>query len=84
MFGMDVDNMSDEEIAAITEKAGANFRDEAPTTAEDAVQIILNGVKTERWRILVGEDAISLDTRVRAHPEAAYETDFFGIGVDVI
>ena len=77
MFGMDDDDLSDEEIAAVTETAGAAFRDEAPTTVEQAVGIILDAVKAERWRVLIGEDAVALDALVRAHPEAAYEPDFF-------
>ena len=35
------------------------------------------GVKAERWRILVGDDALEIDKRVRQSPEAAYEDDFF-------
>ena len=58
------------------ERAGA-FRDEAPTTAAAAAKIILDGVKAERWRILVGDDAQRLDERVRGDPEHAYEIEFF-------
>jgi len=49
----------------------------APTSAAEAAQIILAGVKTERWRILVGEDAVRLDRHVRAEPERAYDADFY-------
>jgi hypothetical protein len=38
--------------------------------------IILDGVKEERWRILVGDDAPMLDRLVRENPEAAYEASF--------
>ena len=79
MFGMDVDNMSDDQIAATIETAGTAFRDDAPTTVEHAVQVILDAVKTERWRVLIGDDAVSLDALVRAHPEEAYESDFFSL-----
>ena len=34
-------------------------------------------MKTEQWRILVGEDAKLLDMRVRQSPEQAYEPEFF-------
>ena len=37
----------------------------------------LDGVRAERWRILIGRDAEELDARVRAAPEQAYERDFF-------
>ena len=38
-------------------------------TAAAAAKIILDGVKAERWRILVGDDAHRLDKRVRQTPE---------------
>ena len=40
-------------------------------------RIILDGVRENRWRILVGEDAEMLDADVRADPEHAYETEFW-------
>ena len=57
--------------------ARARFRDEAPTTAAAAAKIILDGVKAERWRILVGDDAHKLDERVRQAPEKAYTPEFY-------
>ncbi|MGK0224696.1 MAG: hypothetical protein ACI9ON_003953, partial [Limisphaerales bacterium] len=56
--------------------AGEAFRDHAPTTAAQAATIILDGVKAERWRILVGDDARALDEVVRGDPEGAYDRDF--------
>ena len=53
-----------------------NFKNNAPTSAAQAAEIILNGVKEKRWRILVGEDAKNLDIRVRENPEKAYDPDF--------
>ena len=53
------------------------FRDNAPMTAADASRVILDGVRNERWRILVGEDAQRLDAFVRNDPEHAYDVDFF-------
>lgn len=41
-----------------------------------AAEVILTGVRSERWRILVGADAAWLDQAVRAEPEKAYEPDF--------
>jgi len=61
--------------AGITERA-ANFRNSAPMTADEAATVILDGVRSRRWRILVGEDAHILDIEVRADPEAAYDADF--------
>ena len=58
-------------------RSRAAFRDEAPTTAAAAAKIILDGVKAERWRILVGDDAHKLDERVRQTPDKAYTPEFF-------
>lgn len=52
------------------------FRDHAPTTAAEAARIILEGVRAERWRILIGHDAEVLDRLVRESPEEAYEPSF--------
>lgn len=51
----------------------ADFRDKAPLSAADAAAVILDGVRSGAWRILVGEDARRLDSAVRARPEAAYD-----------
>ena len=75
--GTDVSTMSDEEIQKITAERERRFREEAPTTAAAAAAIILDGVKAERWRILVGTDAERIDELVRRSPEHAYDLDFF-------
>ncbi len=54
-------------------QANADFRDKAPLSAADAATVILEGVRSGAWRILVGEDAKTLDALVRAKPEAAYD-----------
>ena len=46
-------------------------------TAAAAATVILEGVKANRWRILVGDDAHRIDELVRESPERAYEVDFF-------
>jgi hypothetical protein len=53
-----------------------NFRDNAPMTAAEAASVILDGVRNETWRILVGEDAKGMDKLVREDPEGAYEPEF--------
>jgi len=50
------------------------FRDQAPMTAAEASAEILDAVRNDRWRILVGDDARKLDAAVRANPEIAYES----------
>ena len=54
-------------------QANADFRDKAPLSAAAAATVILDGVRSGDWRILVGEDAKKLDAMVRATPEAAYD-----------
>jgi NAD(P)-dependent dehydrogenase (short-subunit alcohol dehydrogenase family) len=76
-MGIDVDAMSDDEIQQKAQDRARSFRDEAPTTAAQAAKIILDGVKADRWRILVGDDAHMLDERVRKTPEEAYTPTFF-------
>ncbi len=49
----------------------------AGLTPEQAADVILDGVREGRWRILVGPDAFALDAIVRAEPERAYDLDFF-------
>ena len=51
----------------------SDFRDKAPVSAAEAATIILDGVRSGAWRILVGEDAKMIDAAVRAKPEAAYD-----------
>jgi NAD(P)-dependent dehydrogenase (short-subunit alcohol dehydrogenase family) len=71
--GMPVADASDDDIRAMMHQLGITFRDNAPTSAAQAAKIILDGVRAERWRILVGDDAHSLDRFVRESPETAYE-----------
>jgi NAD(P)-dependent dehydrogenase (short-subunit alcohol dehydrogenase family) len=57
-----------------------DFRDKAPVSAAEAATIILDGVRSGAWRILVGEDAKMIDAAVRAKPEAAYDyAELFGV-----
>jgi len=65
------------EMASMMEVAAEMFRTEAPTTAAQAATVILDGVRDERWRILIGDDARALDEAVRADPEGAYEGTAF-------
>ncbi len=55
---------------------GEQFRDNAATSSEEAARIILDGVRQDQWRILVGQDAKAIDQAVRANPEGAYEAGF--------
>ena len=77
MFGVPTDQLTDDQIRALVDEQGRQFRDNAPTTAAQAAKIILDGVKAADWRILVGDDAHRMDEMVRADPVHAYEPGFF-------
>jgi NAD(P)-dependent dehydrogenase (short-subunit alcohol dehydrogenase family) len=77
--GLNVSELSDDAVQALAAEQHRRFLEDAPTTAGEAATIILDGVKAERWRILVGEDAHRMDELVRADPEAAYTPEFFGV-----
>ena len=76
-MGVDAASMSDEQIQAGSDMMAKAFEENAPTSAAQAAAIILQGVRDERWRILVGDDAHRMDEMVRARPEEAYEQSFF-------
>jgi NAD(P)-dependent dehydrogenase (short-subunit alcohol dehydrogenase family) len=75
--GMDLSKFSDDQVRGFVEAQADAFRDKAPTSASQAAKIILDGVKAEKWRILVGKDAMYLDEQVRAAPETAYTAEFY-------
>ena len=62
-----------DEMRQMLEKMSADFRDSAPLSAAGAATIILDGVRSGAWRILVGQDAAGLDAAVRANPDDAYD-----------
>ncbi len=74
--GFPVQGATTEQIRQGLIQLGDAFRDQAPMTAAEAATVILDGVREERWRILVGEDAKVMDRLVREDPEGAYEQEF--------
>jgi hypothetical protein len=76
-MGRDVTSLSDDDVRKMVAERERRFREEAPTSAAEAATIILDGVKADKWRILVGEDAHQIDELVRHDPERAYELEFF-------
>ncbi len=64
---------SADDLRQMLVRFNADFRDKAPLSAAGAAAIILDGVRSGAWRILVGQDAKVLDAAVRAKPEAAYD-----------
>jgi len=75
-LGFDVGGATNDEIRQLLQLRAEIFRDQAPMSAAEAANIILDGVREQRWRILVGEDAHVLDRMVRETPEEAYEASF--------
>ena len=71
--GLLAEGASAQELRQVLVRANADFRDKAPVSAAQAATIILDGVRSGAWRILVGEDASKIDAAVRAKPEAAYD-----------
>jgi NAD(P)-dependent dehydrogenase (short-subunit alcohol dehydrogenase family) len=71
--GVLAEGASADELRQMLVRANADFRDKAPVSAADAATIILDGVRSGNWRILVGEDAKMIDAAVRAKPEATYD-----------
>ncbi len=76
-MGKDQAAMSDGDIRAMHAERARRFVADAPTSAAEAAKIILDGVKADRLRILVGQDAQLIDAMVRADPDHAYEPEFF-------
>jgi NAD(P)-dependent dehydrogenase (short-subunit alcohol dehydrogenase family) len=71
--GMLAEGASADELRRMISQVQTDFRDKAPVTAAEAAAVILDGVRSGAWRILIGQDAKVIDERVRAKPEAAYD-----------
>jgi hypothetical protein len=76
--GFPVDDWSDDLVRQAMHEFQRAFEAGAPLSAARAATIILDGVRAGRWRILVGEDARTLDEMVRHNPENAYDATFLG------
>jgi NAD(P)-dependent dehydrogenase (short-subunit alcohol dehydrogenase family) len=70
--GLPAGEVADDDLRNWVEMMGDMFRDTAPTSAAQAATVILDGVRNDEWRILIGDDAVALDKAVRADPLAAY------------
>jgi NAD(P)-dependent dehydrogenase (short-subunit alcohol dehydrogenase family) len=73
--GLPADSLDDAGLRQMVKMMGEMFRDNAPVSAAQAATVILDGVRANRWRILIGDDAKALDEAVRANPEGAYGAD---------
>jgi NAD(P)-dependent dehydrogenase (short-subunit alcohol dehydrogenase family) len=70
------EDISDDDIRDLIQQNMDDFTNNAPLSGEEAAGIILDGVRNNQWRILVGDDAHRLDQMVRENPENAYDTSF--------
>lgn len=75
-MGLEVETTTPDQLRQLLIARAESFLSDAPMTAADAAAVILQGVREQRWRILVGEDAHVLDRMVRETPEQAYEPEF--------
>jgi NAD(P)-dependent dehydrogenase (short-subunit alcohol dehydrogenase family) len=75
-FGFPMEGVTTDQVRQGLQMIGETFRDNAPMTAAEAATVILDGVRQDQWRILVGKDAHVLDRLVRESPEEAYEESF--------
>jgi hypothetical protein len=71
--GLLAEDASAEDLRQMLIRMSNDFRDKAPVSAAQAATVILDGVRSGTWRILVGRDATMIDERIRANPEAAYD-----------
>lgn len=76
-MGRDASSLSDTDIQTMHQERARRFVTDAPTSAAEAAKIILDGVKADRLRILVGRDAHLIDEMVRKDPDHAYEEEFY-------
>jgi NAD(P)-dependent dehydrogenase (short-subunit alcohol dehydrogenase family) len=68
-----LDGASAEDLRRLLVRMNSDFRDKAPVGAAAAASVILDGVRSGAWRILIGDDATMIDEAVRAKPHAAYD-----------
>ena len=73
------EDASPDEIRGILQRVEDWVRDSPSLGVDEAVTIMLDGIRAGRWRIVVGDDARELDEAVRADPDAAYDHEGVGI-----
>jgi NAD(P)-dependent dehydrogenase (short-subunit alcohol dehydrogenase family) len=73
-MGLLAEDFSADDLRRVIAQKKPELQDEG-FTATQAAAIILDGVRSGAWRILVGEEAKMLDEHVRANPEAPFNYD---------
>jgi NAD(P)-dependent dehydrogenase (short-subunit alcohol dehydrogenase family) len=62
-----------EEVRRTITRLEKDIKGKGQLSAAEASAIILDGVRSGAWRILVGKDVAFVDERVRSRPESAYD-----------
>jgi NAD(P)-dependent dehydrogenase (short-subunit alcohol dehydrogenase family) len=73
-MGLLAEDFSADDLRRAIPRLQDELRDQGFNAAQ-AATIILDGVRSGAWRILVGEEAKMLDEQVRANPEAPFNYD---------
>jgi NAD(P)-dependent dehydrogenase (short-subunit alcohol dehydrogenase family) len=76
--GFSLVDATPEELDRLRDIESEIYRELAGMTAAEAASVILDALRKDQWRILVGEDARELDRAARADPESIYRPDFRG------
>jgi NAD(P)-dependent dehydrogenase (short-subunit alcohol dehydrogenase family) len=71
-MGLLAEGFSADDLRQAIPRIREEFRDKGFTAAQ-AATIIMDGVRSGAWRILVGDEATMLDEQVRADPEAPFD-----------
>jgi NAD(P)-dependent dehydrogenase (short-subunit alcohol dehydrogenase family) len=74
-MGVEQKPQTNDEVRAMVKTQREGYRD-GGLTPDQAATVILDGVRNDEWRILVGPDAVALDEAVRAAPLDAYDLEF--------
>jgi hypothetical protein len=75
-MGLLAEDFSADDLRRVITQKKPELQDQG-FTASQAATIILDGVRSGAWRILVGEEAKLLDEHVRANPEAPFNYDSY-------
>jgi NAD(P)-dependent dehydrogenase (short-subunit alcohol dehydrogenase family) len=71
-MGLLAEGFSADDLRRLIPRMKEEIRDQG-FTAPQAASIILDGVRSGAWRVLVGEEAEMLDEHVRANPDAPFD-----------
>jgi NAD(P)-dependent dehydrogenase (short-subunit alcohol dehydrogenase family) len=73
-MGLLAEDFTADDLRRLIPQKKDELRDQGFTAAQ-AAALILDGVRSGAWRILVGEEAAMLDEHARANPEAPFDYD---------